>query len=157
KKILAEFHSSTPLARGMEMESLRSQLSFSFSPKIFRAVTDKLSTEGVAVRDDSLVRLPSHRVKLNEDEQGTPARVEQLLQTAELAPPEVKELEEKLHVPRKLLADLLGVLESRGQVIKVTTDLYFSSSVLEKARTTLADHLAAHGEITAAAFRDLLG
>jgi selenocysteine-specific elongation factor len=156
-KLLAEFHKSTPLARGMEMESLRSQLSFSFSPKIFRAVTDRLILEGVAVREDSLLRLPSHSVKLNESEQGAVARVERLLQEGGFTPPEVKELEEKLHLPHKLLADLLGVLESRGTVVKVTTDLYFSSPALEKARITLSDHLTVRGEITAAAFRDLLG
>ena len=155
--LLADFHQSTPLARGMEMESLRSQLSFSFSPKIFRAVADKLVAEGVAVREDSMLRLPAHSVTLNEDEQGTAARLERLLQEGGFTPPEVKELEEKLRVPRKLLLDLLGVLESRGKVVKISTDLYFSSTVLEKARATLTSHLTAHGEITAAVFRDLLG
>jgi selenocysteine-specific elongation factor len=155
--LLADFHQSTPLARGMEMESLRSQLSFSFSPKIFRAVVDKLVAEGVAVREDSMLRLPAHSVIFNEDEQGTATRLERLLQEGGFTPPEVKELEEKLRVPRKLLLDLLGVLESRGKVVKISTDLYFSSTVLEKARATLTSHLTAHGEITAAVFRDLLG
>jgi len=154
---LAAFHQSTPLARGMEMESLRSQLSFSFSPKIFRAVTDKLVAEGVAVREESTLRLPSHSVTLNENEQGTAARLERLLQEGGLTPPEVKELEERLRVPRKLLSDLLGVLESRGRAVKVTTDLYFGSAALEKAKTALTTHLTAQGEISAAAFRDLLG
>lgn len=156
-KILAAFHQSAPLSRGMEMESLRSQLPFSFSPKIFRAVTDKVVAEGVAVREESLLRLPSHSVQLTEDEQGAAARLERLLQEGGLVPPEVKELEEKLRTPRKLLTDLLSVLESRGKIVKVTTDLYFSGAVLEKAKTALTSHLAAQGEITAATFRDLLG
>ena len=156
-RILAAFHQSTPLARGMEMESLRSQLPFSFSPKIFRAVTDKLVAAGAAMREESTLRLPAHSVKLNEDEQGTAARLERLLQEGGFTPPEVKELEEKLHVPRKLLVDLLSVLESREKVVKVTTDLYFSSAALEKAKTVLTSQLTARGEITAGAFRDLLG
>ncbi|HJY83874.1 MAG TPA: selenocysteine-specific translation elongation factor [Candidatus Binatia bacterium] len=156
-KTLAAFHQNTPLARGMELELLRSQLSFSFSPKIFRAVTDKLIAEGVAIREDSRLRLPSHSVTLNETEQGTAARLERLLQEGGFTPPEVKELEERLQVPRKLLTDLLGVLESRGKVVKVTSDLYFGSAVLEKAKTALTTHLTAQGEISAAAFRDLLG
>jgi len=141
----------------MEMESVRSQLSFSFSPKIFRAVTDKLVAEGVAVREESTLRLPAHSVTLNENEQGTAARLERLLQEGGFTPPEVKELEERLRVPRKLLSDLLGVLESRGQAVKVTTDLYFSSAALEKAKAALTTQLTARGEISAAAFRDLLG
>lgn len=155
--ILAAFHQSAPLSRGMEMESVRSQLPFSFSPKIFRAVTDKLVAEGVAIREESTLRLPSHSVTLSEEEQGAAARLERLLQEGGCTPPEVKELEEQLQMPRKLLIDLLSVLEARGTVVKVTTDLYLSSAALEKARTTLTGHLSAQGEITAATFRDLLG
>jgi selenocysteine-specific elongation factor len=120
-------------------------------------VADKIVAEGVAIREDSTLRLNSHKVKLTEGEQGTAARLERFLQEGGFMPPEAKELEEKLGVPRKLLLDLLGVLESRGQVVKVTADLYFANAALEKARTALTNHLTAQGEITAAAFRDLLG
>lgn len=156
-KTLTAFHQTASLAGGMEMESLRNQLSFSFSPKIFRAVIDKLVAEGVAVREDSTLRLPSHRVTLSSGEQEIAVRLERLLQQGGFTPPEVKELEEKLRAPRKLLTDLLSVLESRGAVVKVTTDLYLSGAVLEKAKTALVNHLATAGEISAATFRDLLG
>lgn len=154
---LATFHKDAPLTRGMEMESLRSQLSFSFSPKIFRAVIDKLVSEGAVIREESTLRLPTHTVQLTANEQGTAARVERLLQEGGFTPPELKELESKLHIPRKALLDLLTVLEARGKVTKVTTDLYFSSTALEKAKTSLMAYLGSHGEVTAAGFRDLLG
>ena len=156
-KVLAAFHDATPLARGMEMESLRSQLPFSFTPKIFRAVVEKLIAEKVVVREESVLRLPSHSVKLSGGEQETAARVERLLQEGGLTPPELKELEEKLKIARKPLTELLSVLESRGAVVKVTTDLYLSGATLEKAKTALIDYLTARGEIAAAGFRDLLG
>lgn len=156
-KVLTAFHRATPLARGMEMESLRNQLPFSFTPKIFRAVIEKLVVEKVAVREESILRLPSHSVTLSGGEQETAARVERFLQEGGFTPPELKELEEKLKIARKPLTELLNVLESRGAVVKVTTDLYLSGAVLEKAKTALVDHLTTHGEITAAAFRDLLG
>jgi selenocysteine-specific elongation factor len=155
--ILAAFHKETPLARGMEMESLRSQLSFSFSPKIFRAVTEKLSAEGVSVREDSVLRLPTHTIKLNENEQGMATRLERALQEGGLTPPDLKELESKLSLPRKGLLDLLAVLESQGKVAKVATELYFESTALEKAKTALLSHLTTHEDIGAAGFRDLLG
>ncbi|MCS6924994.1 MAG: selenocysteine-specific translation elongation factor [Candidatus Binatia bacterium] len=155
--ILAAFHHSAPLARGMEMESLRSQLSFALSAKVFRAVVERLVAAGVAVREESLLRLPTHTVTLSADEQGAAARLERVLQEGGCAPPDLKELEEKLHLPRKNLLDLLHVLEARGAVVKVATDLYLSSEAIQRAKTTLLDHLAAHGEISAAGFRDVLG
>jgi selenocysteine-specific elongation factor len=155
--LLAAFHQGAPLARGMEMESLRTQLSFSFSPKIFRAVTDKLVAAQVAVREESTLRLPSHKVTLSESEQGAAGRVERLLLESGLTPPELKELESKVSVPRKALTDLLNVLESQGKVVKVATELYFASPAMEKAKTALLTHLTAHEDISAAGFRDLLG
>jgi selenocysteine-specific elongation factor len=156
-KTLIAFHQTTPLVRGMEMESLRSQLSFSFSPKIFRAVTDKLVAEEVTVREGSSLRLPTHKVTLSSGEEEITARLERVLQEGGFAPPEVKELEEKLKIPRKLLVDLLNVLESRGAVVKVTADLYLSGAILEKAKIALVSHLTTEGEISAATFRDVLG
>lgn len=156
-KVLAVFHQGAPLARGMEMESLHSQLPFTCSPKVFRAVIEKLVAEGVVIREESTLRLPAHSVTLSGSEQETAARLERLLQEGGFTPPEVKELEGKLQVPHKLLADLLNVLESRGAVVKVVSDLYLSGTALEKARTALVHYLETHPEITAATFRDLLG
>ncbi|MGE0820803.1 MAG: selenocysteine-specific translation elongation factor [Candidatus Binatia bacterium] len=154
---LADFHQAMPLAKGMEMESLRSQLSFTFSPKIFRAVTDKLIAENVVIREESTLRLPSHSVKLSSNEQESAARVERLLQEGGLTPPDLKEVEQKLKIPRKSLIDLLNVMESRGAVVKVTPDLYLESKALDKAKTALVKHLTTRDEVTAAEFRDLLG
>jgi selenocysteine-specific elongation factor len=155
--ILAAFHQEAPLARGMEMESLRSKLSFSFSPKIFRAVTDRLNTEGVTIREDSTLRLPSHQVKLSASEQSVVANLARLFHEGGLTPPDLKELESKLHLPRKGLLDLMAVQESQGKITKVATELYFDSVALEKAKMALLAYFAAHEDISAAGFRDLLG
>ena len=109
------------------------------------------------MREDSTLHLPSHSVTLRGGDQETAARVEQLLHDGGFTPPEVKELEGKLGIAHKLLGDLLNVLESRGAVVKVTTDFYLSGPVLEKAKTALVNHLSTAPEISAATFRDLLG
>ena len=156
-RILANFHQRMPLAQGMEMESVRSQLSFSFSPKLFRAVADKLAVEGIVVREESSLRLPSHTVTLSEDEQVTASRLQQALDAGGLTPPEMKDVEATLGLPRKQLADLLAILEVQQKAVKVTTDLYIGMPALEQARTVLIAQLTSQGEISAATFRDLLG
>ena len=154
---LAAFHTSAPMALGMEMESLRSQLSFTLTPKIFRSVADRLVADGTLVRHDSLLRLPSHEVSLTQDEQATAARLERVLQDGGFSPPDGKRLETAAGLARPRLNDFLGVLETRGAVVKITPDLYLGAAALERAKTTLLEHIEAHGEITAAVFRDRLG
>ncbi len=157
EKMLDVFHAQTPLAQGMDMESVRSQLPFNLTPKIFRAVAERLIAEGVVARHESLLRLPSHAVSLSQEEQAIAARLERLVQEGQFTPPDTKGLEELLQLPRKRLNDFLAVLESREALVKITPDFYISGTVLGQARTALTDYVATHGEITAAIFRDLLG
>ena len=157
EKMLAAFHAQTPLAQGMEMESVRSQLPFSLTLKIFRVVAERLIEEGVVARHESLLRLPSHSVSLSQEEQAIAARLERIVQDGKFTPPDAKGLEEALQLPRKRLNDFLAVLESRGAIVKITPDFYISEKVLGQAQATLTHHVTTHGEITAAIFRDMLG
>ncbi len=157
EKMLAAFHARTPLAQGMEMESVRSQLLFRLTPKIFRIVAERLIEEGVVARHESLLRLPSHTVSLSQEEQAIAARLERIVQDGKFTPPDVKGLEEALQLPRKRLNDFLAVLESRGALVKITPDFYISGTMLDQAQVALTHYMTTHGEITAAIFRDMLG
>ena len=79
------------------------------------------------------------------------------MQDGQFTPPDTKGLAEVLQLPRKRLNDFLGVLESRGALVKITPDFYISGRVLGQAQAALTDYVATHEEITAAIFRDLLG
>ena len=48
-------------------------------------------------------------------------------------------------------------LEREGRVVRVAPDLYFTATAVEHARDVIRQHVAAHGEVTAATFRDLIG
>ena len=103
------------------------------------------------------MRDPAHRVRLDGRARALGERVEQLLAAGGFTPPDVRQLEASAGVGRKALADVLGVLESEGRVIRVAPDLWFARSAVDEARGCLELHCRAHGDITAAVFRDLIG
>jgi selenocysteine-specific elongation factor len=154
---LTAFHTHAPLAPGMEMESLRTQVAADLTAKVFREVLDALVAERVVARADSILRLPTHRVALKHDEEEVAGRAEALLAAGGVTPPDLKQIETELKVPRARLQAILQQLEREGRVSKVAEGLYFAHDAVERARTLLRDHVRAHGEISAAAFRDLLG
>jgi len=154
---LAAFHRESPRQPGMEMESLRSQLVADLPPKVFRAVVAQLEKEGVLARQDSVLRLPSHRVGLDAGDQQLAERVVGLLASAGLTPPDVKQLERDLGVPPQRFQDVLKQLEREGRVARVTPELCYSASAIESARELVRRHVAQHGQIDAASFRDLIG
>ncbi len=156
EKCLSTFHIESPLALGMEMESLRSQLSAGLTPKIFRVVTERLMDAKVMVREGSVLRLKSHSVTLSQEDTVVAAKLERCIEEGAWTPPDMAGLQSKLDLTRRQLNDFLGVLESRQAITKVTPDFYLSEQYLDRARNELTDYLSKNDEITAAVFRDRL-
>jgi selenocysteine-specific elongation factor len=154
---VARTHREHPLEPGLEMESLRTGLPWDVSPRQFRWCIERLVAAGRLVRDDSVVREPAHRVQLGREARELGERLEQRLAAHGFTPPDLKRLESELGVSRATLGATLGVLETERRVVRVGPDLYFAAAAADEARRRLAEHCRAHGGITAAEFRDLIG
>jgi selenocysteine-specific elongation factor len=157
---LATHHKSEPLSAGLEMEALRTRLPYEIGARAFRPIVDRLGHESAIVREESVLRLRSHRVQLGGDAQTLGARIEAVLTSAQFQPPDLKQLAEALKIPAGQLPHLRTVLlamEREGRIDKIATDLYFSRAAADAAKDRLVEYLETHAEITAAVFRDLLG
>jgi selenocysteine-specific elongation factor len=139
------------------MESLRTQLPWEVSAKVFRWCIDRLVAAGALVREDSVVRLPTHRISLDSGDRALGARVGELLAQGRFTPPDLRQLEETTGAPRKRLTDVLGVLEGEGRVARIAPDLWYARAAADEAVGLLAEHCRAHGAIAAGTFRDLIG
>ena len=151
------FHREHPLAPGLEMESLRARLPWEVPPRVFRWCLDRLVEGGVLVREDNFVRAPDHRVALDAEARTLGARVERLLVDGGFTPPDVRQLEAATGAVRRELLDVLGVLEGEGRVVRIAPDLYYGAGPAAEALRLVETHCRAHGDITAATFRDLIG
>jgi selenocysteine-specific elongation factor len=154
---VAAAHRAEPLAPGLEMESLRTQLPWDVPPKVFRWSIERLVAAGRLAREESVVRVPSHRVALGAAAHALGARVERLLAEGRFTPPDLRQLEEATGAARKALVDVLGVLEAEGRVARIAPDLFYARAAAGEAKAIVEAHCRAHGEITAAVFRDLIG
>jgi len=152
-----DVHARDPLARGLDMENLRSQLPWEVPLKIFRWSIEHLVGTGVLVRDDSIVRSPEHRVRLDREGGALGDRLEQALQAAGCTPPDLRQLEEATSAPRKVLLDVLGVLEKEQRVVRIAPELFYHPEAVAEGMRHIGEHCAVHGEITAAALRDRIG
>jgi selenocysteine-specific elongation factor len=138
------------------MELLRGQLPYAVAPKLFRAIVDRLSRDGTLVREESIVRLPAHRVKLKTEERAATTGLERALERGGYTPPDAKQMAEELRQPLKRVSELLQALEREGKAVKVTTDLYYHASVISRLREMIAERIRSAGPLGAAEFRDLI-
>jgi len=153
---VADAHRRDPLAPGIEMGTLRVALPWDVLPRVFRWGVDALVERGCLVRDENLVRAPDHRVELHAQSARVAAEVEALLAEGGLTPPDVGSLAASLGTPLDEVRPVLRVLEREGRVVRVAADLYYHPDAVQDGIDRLRAHCREHGEITAAAFRDLI-
>jgi selenocysteine-specific elongation factor len=150
-------HRADPLATGLEMESLRGRLPWDVTPRVFRWGIERLVAEGRLVRAERVVHLPSHRIALDAGARAHAARVERLLVDGGFTPPGLRQLGEDTGLPARELLEVLTVLEAEDRVMRIAPDLFYAKEHAAEALARLEAHCRSQGEITAAAFRDLIG
>jgi selenocysteine-specific elongation factor len=150
-------HRAEPLAPGLEMEALRRRLPWEVTPRVFRWGIERLVAEGRLVRAEQVVHLPSHRVALDPGARERATQLERLLIDGGFTPPDLRQLGEVTGSPARELVEVLTVLESENRVVRIAPDLFYARGPADDALARLASHCREHGEITAAAFRDLIG
>ena len=153
---LAVYLRAHPNEPGMEIEALRSRLRVSVPPRLFRPIVDRLEREGALVREDAVVRTPSHRVSLGGHERDLAGRVLAAIDGGGFAPPDLRQLAERFAATPPAVTEVLRVLEREKRVVRVAPDLWFSHQAVAEAETLLRGYLQAAPEITAAEFRTLL-
>ncbi len=154
---VAAEHRDHPLARGLEMESLRGRLPWALQPRVFRWAVDRLVTLRQLDRTDSVLHAPMRAVGSASPARALADRIERLLTDGGFTPPDVRGLEAAAGVPRRDLLEVLRTLEAAGRVVRVSADLYFARTAADEARARLERHCGAEGSISPAAFRDLIG
>jgi selenocysteine-specific elongation factor len=155
--LLESFHAACPLAAGMDMEELRAKLPHRVSSRLFRYVVDLFAADGRVRREENLLRLPDHQVHLHGEEKALMEKIQALLGENPLAPPDLKQIESALGANRAKLGEVIRVMEREKRVARVAGDLYFLTECVDKVKGVLYSYLKENGDITAAAFRDLLG
>jgi selenocysteine-specific elongation factor len=152
----AAFHESNPGLAGIELERLRTLPRFEVEPRLFRSVVDGLVDAGRLRRRGSTVSVPGHEISMSEGDESLGRKLMAVLREDAITPPSLKQIEEKLGIHTRRLLGIVGVLAERGEIVKVSNDLVFATEVIEEIERRLRAALAQEGEITAAAFRDLI-
>jgi selenocysteine-specific elongation factor len=156
-RTLEEYHAVHALAPGMDMEELRMKLPYQIPARLFRVLVGMFEGDKSVKRDGNVLSLPGHRVRLAADEKTLTEKIHRLLGAEPLAPPDMRQIEKELGAERGKVADVVRVMERQKSIVRVTSDLYFVAGCVDNVRTVLYKYLSENGEITAAAFRDLLG
>ena len=132
---VAEFHKRNPLLPGMPKQDLRSR-ELPDSPLF---LLDALLAEAreTAVEGET-VRLRSHKLVLKQDEEQARAAIERAFEQAGLAVPALADVLAKSGVEPARARTLLQMLLREKRLVRVSEDLVFHSTAIERLREQLA-------------------
>ncbi|MEA3339599.1 MAG: SelB C-terminal domain-containing protein, partial [Chloroflexota bacterium] len=145
---LTDYHRRSPLRVGMAREALRSKLKL--EPKVFNAVMARAAAEGLVADERTTVRLPSHEVQLNPDQQ---RRVDALLARFRRQPYTTPSVKESGAVVGE---SVLGVLVSRGDLVQLSPEVLFLPQTYEEMISRVRAYIEREGSITLGEARDML-
>ena len=149
---VAEFHRAHPLLAGMAKEEVRSR-EMAGSPAFLLEAA--LAQSRVLAVDGDLLRLATHKVRFEREEETALAGIEEAFAQAGLTAPSTAEVLSRCGVEPARGRSLLQILIRRGKLIRVSEDLVFHSAAIAGLRQIVA---ARRGErFAVAAFKEWTG
>ncbi len=156
--LLEEYHQDNPLKTGLAREEIRSRLRPPVDQRLFQYLMTSLVKSGALVQEEAEVRLSSHEVTLQVDEQEMQGKIGSLYKDAGLRPPNLKDVLAQFgEFPEKQIRQVIDLLLQNGTLVKINEALFFHAEELDKLAERLQGHLAQKGEIDAPGFKDLTG
>ncbi|MCW5207706.1 SelB C-terminal domain-containing protein, partial [Desulfobulbus sp. US2] len=156
--LLEQYHKENPLKTGLAREEIRSRLRPPVDQKLFQYLMTSLAKNGLIVQEGAEVRLSTHEVTLQVDEQEMQEKIGRLYKEAGLRPPNLKDvLALFAEFPEKQIRQVIDLLLQNGTLVKINEALFFHAEELNRLADTLQDYLGREGEIDAPGFKDLTG
>jgi selenocysteine-specific elongation factor len=155
ESIVAEYHQLNPLKPGISKEELKQRLGRDISPKLFNFILKKMTSEENLKAERDILRLPSHEVRLAEDDEALKKKLVTAIEQGGFTPPRPKEVVEGEDL--KHAKELLRHLVDEGVLVKVKEDLYYHHEPLNEIKTRLGAFLKENERITTPEFKGLTG
>jgi len=154
---LAAFHDMAPEEPGADLARLRRIVAPTAAPALWRALIDALVGAGSIARSGPWLHLPQHRVTLSDEESALATALLPLVAAGRFDPPWVRDLAATLATHEEGVRRTLRKLERHGRVHQVVRDLFYDSDRVSELAALAAQLAREHGEVEAAAFRDMIG
>ena len=155
--LVEKFHAANPLLPGIPKEELRDRSFGRLSPLVFEAALARLVAEGRLEAQGEIVKQAGRRIVLTEEEEQAKQRIIAAFENAGLTVPSVKEVLGKLPIEPQRAQKILRILIKELALVKVSEELVFHRSAIERLRAQLAHYKARSDRLNVSSFKDLAG
>ncbi len=149
---LLKFHNENPLAEGQNYSKLRSIINT--DEITFELLLQELIKEGKVSRTSNYIKLSNFETVFTGKFARIGEEIEKVFIEKGFSPPDENELLEKLGLyDRNDVRNVYQALIRQGRLVKVSSDIVFHSSMIEKAFEIIKSIIQEKGQMTASDFR----
>ncbi len=154
---MGSYLTENPRATAVAPATLHSAVCRQLDLRVFRSLLERLAAAGEIELTAEGARPRGHRQSFSREDAALADRVEQLLTHGGKPPPKLDALAFAMKLPAPRLRRFLGELERARRVVRLAEGVYVTERDLAAWRAKVQAHLAKHGELSAAQFRDQVG
>ncbi len=151
------FHKQNPLVPGITREDLRERTIPTALPVAFDAALARLIQARKLESAGELVRQAGRQVTLDDAEASARNSIAAAFERAGLAAPSMKEVLDSVPMDAPRKQKLLQLLLKDRVLVRVTPDLVFHHSALDRLKQLLAQHKLRNAKINVGQFKELAG
>ena len=151
---LERFHQEQPLKLGLRRRELQDRLGGRLDGAVMQQAVETLKAEGRIEEADGILRVAGHRVTLDPEQQGLWERISRLLYEEGFATPNEAEMAARLAADEAKVHEVLGVMHSLGEVVRLEGGIAFHPKRIEEAKRAIVRFLRQHGELRVSQFKE---
>lgn len=157
-EVLTKYHQKNPLQDGLSKEELRGAIGKLVDLKVFAYCLNELIRSNEVVQEESLVRLATHEVALQADEEELQNDLLNWYRQKGLATATIKETTEEFSkYPEKLLKEVISLLLREEKLVKISETLFYHKDIIDSLTTEVVAFMQKEGEIDAPRFKEMTG
>ncbi len=155
---LKTFHVTNPLLEGLAKEELRAGAVKHVDQKLFSYCLQELLNCGDVMQEGAYVRLATHQIALQADEEEIKKKLLVWYREKGLATATIKETAANFKdYPEKVLKDVFHLLIRDGKLVKVSETLYYHREIIDRLQSEVVAFIEREGDIDAPRFKDMTG
>jgi selenocysteine-specific elongation factor len=155
RPLLQKYHRQFPLREGFPKEELRSRMFGRLNNKQFQYLLHSLEADGIVSAGAATVADPGYVNEPGPELNKKIIWLQSKYSSSAMQPPSWKEATAGQSLDDGLAAEVLHFLIRKGDLVRVSEDIYFHASALEEARKRLAGFFDGRDQITVGEARDL--
>jgi selenocysteine-specific elongation factor len=154
---LISYMAAHPLKEGIAKEELKSKIPNRSDRRFFAELLALLERDAFVALDREIVK-PADRISVTSPaNNGMAENISAFLNEKGIEPPTIREITERFLCSEKSVRDNLALLVRKGHAVRISSDLYYASAVLELLREKLLICLREKGEIIPSDYREVTG